>query len=273
MQTGHTYERANIQKHLARSSRAPLSGVQLKDKTLMPNHALRNAIEEFCQQNGITLPALPATLKVNAVNSMGSNAALNANPQLLENAFVIHAARYGWAVDIWNAALGSGNNHGGGAKDVTDIVRRHVINNELHINREAQYMNRTFWPETAPGPPIPRRLAVKYSIGAVGGEPSDIMTVETPAVPHETVALHLPLPPAPPPGYIPAQDVQGCWGCVCFPFFFSALERRRAAGPDVLFHEGVCFPLLMCFKDRYHRVGSSNTFEKASALYCLSPCG
>lgn len=49
----------------------------------------------------------------------------------------------------------------GGAKDVTDIVRGMVVDSELHVNPNAapQYMNRTFWPETASGPPIPRKLA------------------------------------------------------------------------------------------------------------------
>ena len=70
----------------------------------------------------------------------------------------MHAARYGWAPRIWDAACGSGHQHAGGAKDVADIVRGLIANNELHINprKEAQYLNRTFWPETARGPAIPR---------------------------------------------------------------------------------------------------------------------
>ena len=72
----------------------------------------------------------------------------------------IHAARYGWAVDIWNADCGSGYDQGGGAKDVTSIVQQLVVNDELHINpnKQGQYMNRTFWPETAHGPAIPRKV-------------------------------------------------------------------------------------------------------------------
>ena len=66
---------------------------------------------------------------------------------------IIHAARYGWAGDIWNARLGSGHDHGGGAKDVTAIVRGDVRGDELHVNpqRAGQYMNRHFWPETSGG--------------------------------------------------------------------------------------------------------------------------
>ena len=97
-------------------------------------------------------------------------------------------ARYGWAHDIWNVPLGGGHNHGGGAKDVTDIVRRDIVNNELHVNpeRRGQYMNQHFWPETAGGPAIPRKLAVRYAYG--GAAP---ITVETPAVANETVCLHV----------------------------------------------------------------------------------
>lgn len=100
----------------------------------------------------------------------------------------IHEARYGWAGDLWSAALGSGAHHGGGAKDVTDLVRSMVINDELHINPSSapMYMNLTFWAETAHDPPIPRKLAVRYSYGD-----GDAVTVETLAVPWETVALHV----------------------------------------------------------------------------------
>lgn len=50
-QTGHTFERTNIEAHLARSSRCPLSGVMVEDKTLMPNHALRNAIQDYVSEH------------------------------------------------------------------------------------------------------------------------------------------------------------------------------------------------------------------------------
>ena len=45
-------------------------------------------------------------------------------------------------------------------------------------------MNRTFWPETASGPPIPRRLGVRYSYGD-----GPVKETTTAAVPHETVRL------------------------------------------------------------------------------------
>ena len=46
-QTGHTFERKNIEEHLAISSRAPLTGVELTNKSLVPNYALRTAIETY----------------------------------------------------------------------------------------------------------------------------------------------------------------------------------------------------------------------------------
>lgn len=105
-----------------------------------------------------------------------------------QTGLAIVEARYGWAQNIWAASLGSGHSHGGGAKDVTDIVRSLVVNSELHINANcaSQYMNRTFWAETSGGPAIPRKLAVRYSYD---GGPT--LTVETPAVPNETVPMHV----------------------------------------------------------------------------------
>ena len=138
-------------------------------------------------------------------------------------------------------------------------------------------MNRTFWPETASGPAIPRKLAVRYSYGVDG----PVKTVETPAVPHETVDLLIQDPAgggnggapaaAEPPvqsvrriravNEISAEDLEGCWGCFCLPGF-CACERKRAEGPDVLVHEGVCLPLLACYSEPWDRVEGTNTFKK-----------
>jgi hypothetical protein len=126
-----------------------------------------------------------------AYNTLGAEAA-EAAPVVEEaaaaGALRVQKALYGWADDLWGAELGSGDNHAGGATDVTEIVRGLIVNDELHINpnKEAQYMNRTFWPETATGPPIPRKLGVRYAYGDGNFE-----AYETPAVPNETVALHV----------------------------------------------------------------------------------
>ena len=177
-------------------------------------------------------------------------------------------ARYGWAPDLWNVPeLGSGGHHGGGAKDVTSVVRGLVSHDELHINPHAQgqYMNRTFWPETAGGPPIPRKLAVRYAYGD-GPE----QTVETPALPHETVALHVTRdgPGGAPPqgadvsGLIQTKDIEGCWMCCCFPLLLCSLFRKTATGPDSLKYAGVCFPLLIPFEEHWQRVHGTNGFHK-----------
>ena len=52
IETGHTFERHLIEAHLQRSHRGPLCGVQLKSKTLMPNYALRQAIEAYLSDRG-----------------------------------------------------------------------------------------------------------------------------------------------------------------------------------------------------------------------------
>lgn len=38
---GHTYERVAIERWLGVSTRAPLTGLPLANKTLVPNHAMR----------------------------------------------------------------------------------------------------------------------------------------------------------------------------------------------------------------------------------------
>ena len=44
---GHSYERASIERWLATKSTSPRTGAQLLNKVLIPNHALRNSIEEW----------------------------------------------------------------------------------------------------------------------------------------------------------------------------------------------------------------------------------
>ena len=44
---GHTYERAGIEEWLANHNTSPSTGVELSSKMLLPNHSLRNAIEEY----------------------------------------------------------------------------------------------------------------------------------------------------------------------------------------------------------------------------------
>ena len=103
---------------------------------------------------------------------------------LAAGSLIIVEARYGWATNIWGPSSCS---HANGCKDVTSIVQSHVTNdNCLHFNSgcQAQYMNRTLWPETAGGPAIPRKLAVKYRIGN-----GPVKMIESACVPNETADL------------------------------------------------------------------------------------
>ena len=61
-----------------------------------------------------------------------------------------------------------------------------------------------------------------------------------------------------PADWISTEEIQGCWDCCCALPIFSAIERRRAEGADVLWHEGCCFPLC----DAWDRDSDSNTFVK-----------
>jgi ankyrin repeat protein len=47
---GHTYERSGIERWLQDHDTSPLTGVKLPSKFLIPNHSLRNAIEEWKQK-------------------------------------------------------------------------------------------------------------------------------------------------------------------------------------------------------------------------------
>eukprot|EP00930_Biecheleria_cincta_P069406 TRINITY_DN57149_c0_g1_i1.p1 TRINITY_DN57149_c0_g1~~TRINITY_DN57149_c0_g1_i1.p1 ORF type:complete len:859 (+),score=161.86 TRINITY_DN57149_c0_g1_i1:105-2681(+) len=46
---GHTYERRYIEQWLEQRDTSPVSGAKLRQKAVFPNHALRNAIEEYFQ--------------------------------------------------------------------------------------------------------------------------------------------------------------------------------------------------------------------------------
>jgi hypothetical protein len=47
---GHTYERRHIERWLQKNDTSPVSGAKLPQKIVFPNHALRNAIEEYFEQ-------------------------------------------------------------------------------------------------------------------------------------------------------------------------------------------------------------------------------
>ncbi len=47
---GHSYERHNIREWFKRNNKSPKTGLELRSKTLIPNHSLRSSIEEFVEQ-------------------------------------------------------------------------------------------------------------------------------------------------------------------------------------------------------------------------------
>ena len=49
---GHTYERSGIERWLEDHDTSPLTGAKLPSKNLIPNHSLRNAIEEWNKVSG-----------------------------------------------------------------------------------------------------------------------------------------------------------------------------------------------------------------------------
>jgi hypothetical protein len=104
-QTGHTFERINIEAHLARSSICPLSGVLVEDKKLVPNYALRNIIEDYIrgQHTAATivsrppvepLPPNPATVEAQPSRKETNNQCLATEPrELLRGVEVVNTSR------------------------------------------------------------------------------------------------------------------------------------------------------------------------------------
>ncbi|CAE8739809.1 unnamed protein product, partial [Polarella glacialis] len=74
---GHTYERRHIERWLQNRNTSPVSGLVLKQKDLFPNHALRNAIDEYFQQVfSVHRHAIRKTIQSECPKSLWSNALL-----------------------------------------------------------------------------------------------------------------------------------------------------------------------------------------------------
>ena len=64
---GHSYERASIELWLATHNTSPKTGAQLPNQALTPNHALRNAIEEWLSANFKLVPRSAVTFDEQAI--------------------------------------------------------------------------------------------------------------------------------------------------------------------------------------------------------------
>merc|ERR1719169_204733 len=75
---GHTYERRHIERWLRNHNTSPVSNEELPQKATFPNHALRNAIDEYFQQVfSVHRRAIRRTIPVpDAQQSFRSNASL-----------------------------------------------------------------------------------------------------------------------------------------------------------------------------------------------------
>ena len=64
-------------------------------------------------------------------------------------------------------------------------------------------------------------------------------------------------------GLIATSDIEGCWICCCFPFFWWALYEKKATGPDTLKHAGCLISPFLCpFEEHRERHPGSNGFFK-----------
>jgi len=74
---GHSYERRYIERWLESHNSSPVTAAQLSQKVVFPNHALRNAIEEYFQQVfSVHRRAIRKTIKAPGTDSLDSNTAL-----------------------------------------------------------------------------------------------------------------------------------------------------------------------------------------------------
>ena len=76
---------------------------------------------------------------------------------------------------------------------------------------------------------------------------------------------------------IPAQDIAGCWGCVCFPLGW-AIESKTAQGEDGLVHSGLAGILCVIpcpYSEPWTRIPNTNVFQKngkSDTLHYLTSC-
>ena len=92
---GHSYERADIERWLATNSTSPRTGARLPNKTLTPNHALRNAVEEWLSANfklvANSHPAAPQRSDSEVADQLQLDAAIAAS--LAEEPFPARASQ------------------------------------------------------------------------------------------------------------------------------------------------------------------------------------
>ena len=79
-ETGQTYERANIEQWLESHNTCPSTGGSLKvhPVQLIPNYSLRQSIDLWAKEQGITLPAAPVHVPVFAAGSPGASSSSTA---------------------------------------------------------------------------------------------------------------------------------------------------------------------------------------------------
>mmetsp|Transcript_18147 Transcript_18147/g.32377 ORF Transcript_18147/g.32377 Transcript_18147/m.32377 type:complete len:757 (+) Transcript_18147:71-2341(+) len=90
---GHSYERHNIMKWIEQHNKSPVTGAELLNKTLYPNHALRNAIEEYFQQvNNVYRRAIRKTFAFGSPSGPASNVALERTVNaFMQCSLLVHA--------------------------------------------------------------------------------------------------------------------------------------------------------------------------------------
>ena len=79
---GHSYEREQIESWFRRSTLSPVTGGALTHVHLTPNHALRNAIEQWSEANLLLLPRSSLTLEPRPIGAGSSKRVFRAQLRL-----------------------------------------------------------------------------------------------------------------------------------------------------------------------------------------------
>jgi hypothetical protein len=89
---GHSYERSYISRWLDEHSTSPVNGLELPQKDMFPNHALRNAVEEYFRQVFSEHRRAIRHLRKSHGEQCGSDASLqNTISALMDCALLVHA--------------------------------------------------------------------------------------------------------------------------------------------------------------------------------------
>mmetsp|Transcript_8626 Transcript_8626/g.18330 ORF Transcript_8626/g.18330 Transcript_8626/m.18330 type:complete len:486 (+) Transcript_8626:43-1500(+) len=86
---GFTYERSAIQKWIAKRGTSPMSNLLLAYKVVYPNHVVKKAIQEWCDEKGLPAPSAAIKRHVNRTGAVFSRGLANTCDGFLQDATML----------------------------------------------------------------------------------------------------------------------------------------------------------------------------------------